>query len=68
MARLRGPESDAQTLELWIKGPLFYGANVVLNAATDELGVQFGLSLDGDRRAALLGRWQARAGAGLNAG
>ena len=68
MARLRGPDADLQTLELWIKGPLFYGANVVLSGATNGRGVQFGLSLDGDRRAALLGQWQGGARAGLNAG
>jgi hypothetical protein len=58
MARLRGPESDAQILELWIKGPVYYGANVVLSATTNDQGIQFGLSLDGDHRAALSGRWQ----------
>jgi len=59
LARLRGPESEAQTLQLWIKGPLFYGTRVVLNADTIHQGVQFGLSLDGDHRFALSGQWQA---------
>jgi len=57
MTRLRGPESSAQSLQLWIKGPVFYGAKVVLNAAKIDLGVGFGLSLDGDHRVALMGRW-----------
>jgi len=61
LARLRGPTSAAQTLRLWIKGPVFYGAEVVLNAAAIDQGVQFGLSLDGDQRVALLGQWQATA-------
>jgi hypothetical protein len=64
MARLRGPESEAQSLQLWIRGPLFYGANVSLRAATDTGGVSFGLSLDGDDRFALLGQWQGVDGAG----
>lgn len=58
LARLRGPESEAQTLQLWIKGPLFYGARVALNADTIPQGVEFGLSLDRDHRLALSGRWQ----------
>lgn len=58
LARLRGPQSEAQTLQLWIKGPLFYAARVVLNAATIHQGVQFGLSLDADHRVALSGQWQ----------
>jgi hypothetical protein len=62
MARLRGPESEAQTLDLWIKGPVFYGAGVNLSAATSASGVLFGLSLDGDSRIALLGQWQAAGG------
>lgn len=62
MARLRGPESQAQALDLWIKGPVFYGARVVLKSAGVTDGIQFGLSLEGDPRSALLGRWQESAG------
>lgn len=58
LARLRGPDAEAQTLELWIKGPVFYGANVALAAAHDTRGIRFGLSLEGDPRAALLGHWR----------
>ena len=63
LARVRGPESEAQTLQLWIKGPLFHGARVALNAGTIHRGVRFGLSLDGDHRLALSGQWQAGDGA-----
>ena len=59
MSRLRGPESEAQSLELWIKGPVFYGASVNLSAVTNADGVLFGLSLEGDQRHALIVRWQA---------
>jgi hypothetical protein len=58
MARLHGPESDAQTLDLRIKGPVYYGAKVVLDSESVERGIQFGLSLEGDERVAILGRWQ----------
>lgn len=59
LARLEEPQSEAQTLRLWIKGPLFYGARVVLRAGTIHRGVEFGLSLDGDHRFALSGQWQS---------
>lgn len=58
MARLREPESTAQTLQLWIKGPVFYGAKATLNAAETENEVRFRLALHGDPRAALVGQWQ----------
>ena len=57
-SRLSGPAGAAQTLDLWIKGPVFYGAEVGLNAIDDEQGVRFGLSLQGDTRSALLGHWR----------
>lgn len=59
LARLREPESEVQTLQLWIKGPLFYGSGVVLSADTNRQGAQFGLSLEADHRFALSGRWHA---------
>jgi hypothetical protein len=58
LARLRGPQSDAQTLDLWIKGPVFYGAEVVLSAVNGDGGLQFGLALAGDPRTAIAGAWR----------
>jgi hypothetical protein len=58
MARLQGPDSVVQHLDLWIKGPVYYGARLVLSAESLDHGIQFGLSLDGDHRAAILGRWR----------
>lgn len=58
LSRLRAPDAAAQTLDLWIKGPVFYDAAVELNARQDEDGVRFGLSLAGDPRAALIGHWR----------
>lgn len=62
-ARLAGPDTEAQTLDLWIKGPVFYGCGVVLNAASGHDGIGFGLSLQGDARSALVGHWRAGASA-----
>lgn len=58
LARLQGPETDAQTLELWIKGPVFYGVQVRLSAVDNDDGLRFGLSLERDDRPALVGRWR----------
>jgi hypothetical protein len=58
MARLQGPTSPEQTLRLWIKGPLFYGAHVVLRSAELDDGIRFGLALEGDDRIALAGLWR----------
>ncbi|HEY6074969.1 MAG TPA: hypothetical protein VIV15_16720 [Anaerolineales bacterium] len=58
LTRLRAPRSEAQTLDLWIKGPVFYGADVVLSAAREEDEIRFGLALAGDHRAAIVGAWR----------
>ena len=58
LARLHEPESAARSLQLWIKGLVFYGANVMLNAAPADPGTRLGLSLEGDDRVALSGLWQ----------
>jgi acyl dehydratase len=63
LARLPRPDSDAQTLDLWIKGPVFYGANVTLGSATADGGTEFGLVLEGDHRPALSGWWGRRSNA-----
>jgi hypothetical protein len=59
MSRLPRPSGEAQTLELWLKGPVFYGAEVVLRANVSEHGVTFAASVDGEARPALIGRWGA---------
>ena len=58
MARLQVSKAGPQTLDLWIKGPVIYGANLTLAAASHGNGLAFGLSLDGDPRMALVGLWQ----------
>ena len=61
MARLAGPRTEAQTLELWLKGPVFYGEEVALSTTAREGAVQFGVALAGDSRMALLGSWHGAA-------
>ncbi len=59
LGRLEGPQSEAQTLQIWIKGPLFYGSAVALSAATEPGGTRFGVCLESDHRFALSGQWRA---------
>lgn len=57
-AKLPSMRDVAQTLDLWIKGSVLYGARVTLNGRVDSNSTSFGVSLEGDPRYALLGRWQ----------
>ena len=60
LARLQEPSSEAQTLDLWLRGPVPYGANVELEAGIGRDELQFALSLAGDQRRALVGSWAPR--------
>lgn len=56
-------EAPQQSLDLWIKGPVFYRSQLEL-LACEEAGARiFGLHVDGDSRPALVGRWRADTGA-----
>jgi acyl dehydratase len=44
-------------LETWIKGPVFYGAEVALRAEVEPGGGRFALHVDGDERPAIVGRF-----------
>lgn len=59
LARLSAPTSAAQRLDLWIKGPVFYRAEVVLSAVRRGDATDFGLSVADDPRFALAGTWSA---------
>ncbi|ABE40540.1 conserved hypothetical protein [Rhodopseudomonas palustris BisB5] len=52
------PDADApaQQLELWLKGPVYFGRDVTLRAYRSPHGDDFALWLDGDERPALVGR------------
>lgn len=59
LARLHDPGPAPLELDLWIKGPVFFGRNVTMRhhplSATGGRG--FGLWLDGDARPALVGTY-----------
>ena len=50
-------EAPRQQLDLWIKGPVFYGSELVLRRQRTGDAEFFALYVDADPRAALVGRW-----------
>lgn len=58
IARLPVPTSEAQELDLWIKGPIFYSQDVNLSAIQTVTEIRFGLALAGDTRFAISGTWK----------
>jgi hypothetical protein len=58
MAHLHGPGPDEpQQLKLWLKGPTYFGADVLLRAAAIGENCVFALLVQGDERPAILGHW-----------
>lgn len=57
LARLPEPGSASQRLDLWLKGPVYYGRQVSLSSRREGIGVIFALSEEGMTRPALVGRW-----------
>lgn len=51
------PGDCPQTLELWIKGTVRYGAALQLRATSDARGTAWALHQGTDTRAAIVGRW-----------
>lgn len=67
-ARMNSVRSPAQRLDLWMKGPVYYGAEVVLATAEGAAGAAFTLRDEDSSRPALVGRWsEAVSGAQLEA-
>lgn len=58
LAHLGAARHAAMSLETWIKGPVFYGAQLALRAETRAQGGVFALHVDGDERPAIVGRHQ----------
>jgi len=57
LPRLEGEVGlDAVALDAWLKGPVFYGAEVTLHHAQDADGTVFALHVEGDARPAIVGR------------
>lgn len=59
LAHLGLPDRAAGALTLWLKGPIFYDADVILSAVQEPNQIRFGLALAGDARHAIAGRWSA---------
>ena len=60
-ARMRPPPGGVQRLDLWLKGPVFYGREIRLDVCGEPQDRVFGLALEPEGRHALCGRWQAGA-------
>ncbi len=58
LRQIDAPENPVQLLDLWIKGPVYYDAQVTLAALPTLEGCNFGLRLAGDPRFALSGAWR----------
>ena len=58
LARLPALKCEAQKLDLWIKGPVFYSQDVNLSAIQTATEIRFGLALAGDPRFAISGTWK----------
>ncbi len=58
MSHLPAPDPEKpQRLDLWLKGPVYFNSVVSLRAATVENVTAFALTLRGDERPVILGRW-----------
>jgi hypothetical protein len=58
LRHIDAPENPVQSLDLWIKGPVYYDAQVTLAVLPTPAGCGFGLRLAGDPRFALSGAWR----------
>jgi len=58
---------DTERLDAWLKGPVYYDADVSLRATGEGTGTAFALIAAADARPAILGRWSrgGAAGSGL---
>mgnify|MGYP002391454023 CR=1 FL=1 len=56
LTRLAPAEDWPRKLELWLRGPIPYGAALHLCAERGATGVVFSLHVDADRRPAIIGR------------
>lgn len=69
LARLPESSSPAQRLDLWLKGPVYYGTDVALESRREERGVVFSLREAGRERPAVVGRrYEAEPGSRLLGG
>jgi len=50
--------TGSERLDTWLRGPVYQGADVHLLVSATEQGTDFQLIPDGERRSAIVGRWQ----------
>ncbi|WP_322517676.1 acyl dehydratase [Rhodopseudomonas palustris] len=55
LGHLAQPQKPPQQLDLWLKGPVYYGRAVTLRQAAGDDGDAFALWVDGDERPAMVG-------------
>lgn len=68
MARLCLPAPELpQRLELWLKGPAYFNADVTLLARKMDMVTEFALIVAGDERPAILGRWSVSSSVSVSA-
>jgi hypothetical protein len=63
LSRLALADTERQVLDVWIKGPLYYGGKARLHAGSHGGSELFGMSLAHDPRMALVGAWRNPEGA-----
>jgi hypothetical protein len=59
LSRLALADRERQVLNLWIKGPLYYGGQARLHVGQHDGSEVFGLCLTHDPRMALVGSWRS---------
>ncbi|MGH6802705.1 MAG: acyl dehydratase, partial [Methyloceanibacter sp.] len=57
LARLPAPGAGAQRLDVWVKGPVFYDADIRMSAIAEERASQFALTVNEETRPGMVGRW-----------
>jgi acyl dehydratase len=59
LSRIAPPDSQAQRLDLWFKGPIYYGTLVHLTSQRAGDDIRLAVTPAGGDRPALVGRWSA---------
>lgn len=62
LARLPAPEALPQRLDVWLRGPVYYGSEVRMRRSSADGDVELALHVHDDERPAIVARWTAGAG------
>lgn len=52
------PSGERQCLDVWLKGPVYYGASVALKTSQGATGLAFAVHADGEPRPAIVAQWR----------